>query len=118
MTEKQRLKHVEQKREKMLVGPSATLIGTDRDIFMQGFREPKTPPRLSWLNAKTHSAFSNSKCRPGRKAEHTEALMGQYAREFLADLKARKDDTKQDLPDHQQESRGVETGTGRPELGS
>lgn len=125
MTEKQRLKHVEQAREKNLVGGVATLIGSDRDIFMEGFREPKAPPRLSWLNAKTHAGFAGRKNRPGRKEEHAEALIVRTekeladARELVADLKARlKNDTGQDLPDHQQEDRGVETGTGQPELGS
>ncbi len=113
MTEKQRLKHIEQKREKSLVGPSATLIGTDRDIL--DFREPRTPPRLSWLNARTHSGFANRKCQPGRKEEHIDALPENASRIFAGEINKAlgetKDDTGPNLQDHQREVPDVAAGT-------
>lgn len=116
MTEKQRLRHIEQNREKNLIGGSATLIGTDRDI-LQGFREPKTPPRLTWVNAKTHSGFSDRRRRPGRKEDHAEALSENTSRIFAKEIdktlkpEGESNDTGKDLQDNQGESGQLAAGT-------
>jgi hypothetical protein len=120
MSEKQRLKH---EADNHRVGPSATLVGTDRDNFnMAGFREPKTLPRLTWVNYKTSPRGSGRKNDPGRKPEHAAALAGQErinrncgscANTGLRNGKPCEEchDTRQDLSDHQAEVPVVATGT-------
>lgn len=98
MSEKQRAKHERDNANRVKPQPT---------IDLGDFVEPKTLPRLSWLNAKTHSGFANRKCQPGRKEEHIDAF---YA---YADATAEKrlNDARPNLPDNQAEVPVVAAGT-------
>jgi hypothetical protein len=64
--------------------------------------EPRSTPRLSWLNSKTRSGFANHKQLPGRKPEHADALY-----EYAYVVEEKSNATGQDLQDHQGEAGDV-----------
>lgn len=95
MTEKQRLKHEADNANRPTHVPHLDMA----DVI-----EPKTPPRLSWLNAKTHAGFAGRKNQPGRKPEQIAATVDFFAVK-------EKYDTGKDLPGHQSEVPIVAAGT-------
>lgn len=98
MTDRQKAKH---ERDNAV---PATKIP---DLDMTGLTEPKTPPRLSWLNAKKHSGFSDRRHKPGRKTEQLDAI---YDYSFVTEEK-RLNDARPNLPDNQAEVPVVAAGT-------